>query len=71
MRAVNRRAAYSRSAIRFKSTKISLRDRFWRISSITSSTGFWKGFVPQAAGTTQKSQRWTQPRVASKTSSVR
>ena len=37
------------------------------MSATTSSTGFWYGFVPQAAGTTQKSQLWTQPRVASKT----
>ena len=41
-----------------------------RMSATTSSTGFWYGRVPQAVGTTQNSQWWTQPRVASKTSLV-
>jgi hypothetical protein len=57
--------------MRFRSMKMSFLARFWRMSATTSSTGFWKGLRPQAAGTTQNSQAWTQPRVASKTSVVR
>jgi hypothetical protein len=67
MRASNRRAAYSLSAIRFRSMKMIFFAQCWRMSATISSTGFWNGFTPQAKGTTQKSQLWTHPRVASKT----
>ncbi len=50
---------------------MSLRAPCCRMSATTSSTGFWYGFRPHAAGTTQKSQLCMQPRVASKTLFVR
>jgi len=41
MSAVNRRAAYSLSAIRFRSMKRIFLAQCWRMSATTSSTGFW------------------------------
>ena len=69
--AVNSSRAYSRLAIRFRSTNRIFFCPTRRISSMTQPTGFCKCLRPQAVGATQNSQLCEQDRVASNTAWVR